>query len=272
MKRCVILRYDEIGLKTKFVRYNFEKILIKNIKHFIPLTDEEVVIKRSRILIYTDDNEALARKVSKVFGLTSASPAFELTPDIELIKETALKLYKKGSFRISTQRADKDFPLKSQELNSVVGSYIVEKTNAKVDLEHYDTNIGIELFNNKAYMFNDIFRGFGGLPSGSQGQALCILDSEDSILAGLMIMNRGCNLLCIGSRKYFDKLKEINNSGPIGFKEELNDREKFFAVVMGKKLADYKSFPNDKAKFKVPVFYPLVGVETSDIKKKYNLV
>ena len=70
-----------------------------------------------------------------------------------------------------------------------MGAYIVEKTNALVDLEDYDTNIGIELFDKKAYIFSKTFAGYGGLPSGCQGRVLLVLEDENSILAGLMMMN-----------------------------------------------------------------------------------
>ena len=210
----IIIRYSEIGTKGKN-RKLFEKQLQKNIKHCLKKNSiefEKVIRFRGRLLIYTDSE---CPQLSKVFGIASFSYSKEYEQDIELIKKEAIKFYKEGTFRITCQRIDKVFGT-SNELAQEIGAYIFENANAPVDLHNPDTNIHIEFFNHRAYIYTEKIPGLRGLPVGTDSRVVLLLQNKDSVKAGLLMMKRGCALDVL-------KEKDIDYS-------ELNDYEYGFTI------------------------------------------
>jgi len=59
-------------------------------------------------------------------------------------------------------------------------------------------NFGIEVIGDAAYIFTETQPGFGGLPVGIEGLAGLYLDGEAAVLAGLLMMKRGCGLVAAG--------------------------------------------------------------------------
>ena len=53
----------------------------------------------------------------------------------------------------------------------------------------------IEIRNENAYFFTEKINGTGGLPSGTQGKILAIIDVPKSILAAWSLMRRGCSII-----------------------------------------------------------------------------
>lgn len=265
---CVIVRYDEIGIKSRIIRHRFENQLVTNIKKCIG-TDFKIKKFGPRFIIFNSDLN-IAKKVSKIFGVNSTSIAVEIKQDIESIKKTALSYYKKGSFRITTQRVNKKFKLTSMELNMLVGAYIVKKKNAKVDLKNYDINIHIELFNKKAYIFDKVIKGFGGLPVGSQAKVLSVLDNKISVLATLLIMNRGCVPVITGSKKYFNELKKLVCGVDLEYRKKF-DTHNCLAIISSKTIKDIKTFKQDKEKYDLPIFYPMLTLNKKEITKRYSV-
>jgi thiamine biosynthesis protein ThiI len=204
MFNCYVVRYNEIALKGDN-RDFFERKLAENIRMCLKrnwLKFEKIRNPRGRVLIHTREN---CEVLKYVFGISSFSKAVETEQDLELIKKTVLHLYSKGSFKISAQRSDKRFPLPSQKVNEELGKFLVDKTGAKVDLETPDVDIGVELFDGKAYIFTERIEGLSGLPIGSAGKVAVLLEDERSIVAGFLMLKRGCSIA-------FVKKKEIDVS------------------------------------------------------------
>ncbi len=204
MFNCYVIRYNEIALKGDN-RSFFERKLVSNIRvclkrNWLPF--DKVTSPRGRVVVYTRED---CNVLKYVFGISSFSKAVETKQDLERIKEIALQLYTQGSFKISAQRMDKQFSLSSQQINEEVGEYLVEKTGAKVDLETPNVDIGVEVFEGKAYVFTERIEGLGGLPIGSAGKVAVLLEDERSIVAAYLMLKRGCSIA-------FVKKKEINVS------------------------------------------------------------
>lgn len=268
-RKCVIVRYDEIGLKSKPVKKRFENILISNIKKKINAS-VKIKKKRMRILLYTNESEKVSELVSKVFGVNSASPCIELEQDLNIMKREAVKLYTSGSFRISCQRVSKEFPLTSQEVCEKVGAHVVKETKASVNLEDYDINIQIELFNNKAYLFTKCFKGYGGLPVGASSEVLSIVNNELGVLSTLLIMNRGCKPLITGDKKFYEKLNKFTPHLNLKYYENYEKvMKKCSGVIIGRRLNEFKQFEKDKNEFNKAVFYPLIGLNPDVVERKY---
>ena len=145
------------------------------------------------MLIYTEQD---CPQLKNVFGIHSYSMIKSFPLDMEVIKKEALKLYKKGTFKIECKRAEK-LLLPSPEIEREMGEYIVKNKNAKVKLKEPDITIYIEISNKQAHLYNKKNKGLGGLPVGIQGTVGLLLQDKSSIEAGLKLMKRGCAILLI---------------------------------------------------------------------------
>lgn len=197
----IVCHYNEIALKGKNRTY-FEKILVENIGRKIeneisPQAVEYIKRISGRIIIKPRENITKEKFfiLKDVFGITNFSFAQECSQDIQEIKETCWEILKEKSFetfRITASRSEKNFFLKSDEINREVGGFIVEKNKKKVRLKNPDTECFIELVNEKAFIHADKHKGAGGLPVNSSGKALVLLSGGiDSPVAAYFALKRG---------------------------------------------------------------------------------
>jgi thiamine biosynthesis protein ThiI len=260
---CAIARFDEIGIKASHTRSEFILLLAKQMKKLMP--DAKIKASPYRIVIFSPNPKKSAIIASKVFGISSASPAIMAETGIELIKKIAYSFYKKGkTFRISCQRSDKDYCLNSQEVCRIVGEYIFNK-GGKVDLTKYDLNISIDFFGKKAFIFSQKIAGFGGLPVSSQGKILCLMNNKRDYLACLMMMNRGCLPIVAGKKNLYNKLVKNFPYLKIPYFKKAEYKE-FLGVVSGNALQDLLKLKD----FECPVFYPLAFIDESFVREKFK--
>ena len=81
----IIARYGEIGLKSPKIRSRFEKKLVKNIRATFEC---EVIRNQGRIYIKPEDFNEAIKKLNRVFGIVSYSPATSTKATYEDIDET----------------------------------------------------------------------------------------------------------------------------------------------------------------------------------------
>ncbi len=251
----IIVRYSEIGIKGKN-RIYFERKLINNIKDCLnknKIKFDNIRRYSGRILISTNE-KCLCLK--NVFGISSFSPAIKVNLDINNIEENALNLYTKGSFRISAKRLNKRFNLTSEELNKEIGEFIIKNKKAKVNLLRPDCNIAVEIMD-YAYLFNERYNGFCGLPVSSEGLVTLILDSKNSLLAGIFMMKRGCNLEIIKEKEInFNILEKYCYGSRINIVDKPSNESKFIVKVSSLEYAKSKLY-------NLPVLNPLIANEKS---------
>lgn len=204
MEKVILVRYGEISLKGLNRSY-FMNQLYRNIKTSLAAyrgVHIEQIQGRYLIKCLEEDMEQVMQSLTRVFGIVSISPAFQLENDLDKIKEVALKLImddvKIKTFKVETKRGNKNFPLKSPEVSREVGAHILIHTDhLRVDVHHPDTRIYVEI-RGKAYVYNEIISGAGGLPVGSNGKAtLLISGGIDSPVAGYMVAKRGVKLIAV---------------------------------------------------------------------------
>jgi len=209
----IICHYAEIGLKKGKRRF-FEEKLVENIKSALkPVFFKQVKRISGRIIIEFESDIPLSQwdKISvllkNAFGISHFSLAQSCQPRIEEIKKKGLEILKEKefkTFKIKTQRSNKNFPLTSPEINEQIGESILNNLKKKVDLKNPDLTLFIEIVDNYAFLYLEKIKGLGGLPIGSSGKALCLLSGGiDSPLAAYMAMKRGIKLELI--HLYFDK-------------------------------------------------------------------
>lgn len=255
-----LVRYGEIFLKGKN-RSMFEKKLVSNIKDCLKknkISFNKILHISNRVLVYSNVDCSC---IKYVFGITSISKAYEINQEINAMNETALKLYKKGSFRISAQRLEKKFKHTSNQINKIVGAFIVKNKKAKVSLENPGTNIGIELFNNNAYIFNEKINCLGGLPVGVEGKVALILEDKNSLIAGILMLKRGCSIVLVEKKKIDCSLLKKFCYG-FDLKSATAIPKDAKAIVVNDTLDGIK-----KRNFAKTVFRPLIGYKKEELEK-----
>jgi thiamine biosynthesis protein ThiI len=204
----LLLRYGEIALKGQNRAYFYRK-LRRNVRQCLKANsiDGEVWQEGQRLYLQTGQPEAAVEAVRRVFGLVSLSPvevvvAENRHPSLEAIGRTAVDVARQAglgpgrTFRISARRADKSFPLVSPEVERRVGAAVVAATQAPVDLEAPEVEIGIEIQPGRALVFGETIPGPGGLPLSTQGRVVALLSNGiDSPVAAWLMMKRGCGVI-----------------------------------------------------------------------------
>ncbi|MCT4604502.1 MAG: tRNA 4-thiouridine(8) synthase ThiI [Marinisporobacter sp.] len=212
MKRILIVRYGEIALKGLNKSYFVNK-LVKHIQ--ANLKDlGDLKVWQSGGLVYVDmdgyEEEEVIEKVTKVFGIVSVSPAYEMEKDIETIYEVALNHMKEiieeeniNTFKVETRRGDKSFPMKSPEISRMVGGYVFNHIEElKVDVHHPDKILHVDV-RERAYVYSKKIAGHGGLPLGTNGTAMVLLSGGiDSPVAAWMMAKRGMNIEAVHYHSY----------------------------------------------------------------------
>ncbi|NJE76985.1 tRNA uracil 4-sulfurtransferase ThiI [Thermococcus sp. ES12] len=223
----VIVRYGEIGTKSRQTRRWFENILMNNIREALVsegIEFKKVEAKHGRVLVKTNRAKEAVEVLRRVFGIVSLSPAMEIEAEMGKINRTALKLFRrkkrelgleKPKFRVTARRITKEFPLKSPEVQARVGEYILENEESEVNLHHYDIEVGVELMEGKAYVFVDKVKAWGGLPIGTQGKVVALLSGGiDSPVAAFLMMKRGVEVIPVHiymGEKTLEKVRRIWN-------------------------------------------------------------
>jgi thiamine biosynthesis protein ThiI len=201
MRRLVLVKYaPEIFLKG-LNRNKFEKKLKDNIKRVLEGTDYEFVVDQGRWFIYSEELEEIIDKVRKVFGISEVCIVTEVEATMEAINNQAveaLKESKASTFKVETNRANKNFALNSMEVSRAVGAYILENVpNVKVQINKPEYTVNVEI-REKAYVFTKKIKAVGGLPYGMNGSTMLMLSGGiDSPVAGYMMARRGVELHCV---------------------------------------------------------------------------
>ncbi len=199
MRNIILIRYSEIHLKGGN-RGFFEKALLKNLRNAVKEFGAKVNKTGSRYVVseYKPENEEqLCTNIKRVFGVHSYSRAVEFNNNLNDIEEyfKDYKIYTK-SFRVTTKRADKSFPLNSQELAIKIGGMIFKNNTAEVNLHNPETEIIIDIRENgKTYISDNKTKAYGGMPVGVSGKGMLMLSGGiDSPVAGFKMASRGMKI------------------------------------------------------------------------------
>ena len=217
-KNIYIVRCGEVALKGMNKPY-FEKKLADRVRNSLAdlglassraAKNEEgqkkgVEVKRHQGLIYIRSpkdipEDEIIRRVSKVFGVASVSPAVEAESDLDKIGEEAVKfmkglIEKKGikTFKVYAKRADKNFPVESPDIARIIGAKVLIGCKVlKVDVHDPDCKLFVDLREDETYIYDQKIDGMGGLPLGTNGKGLVLFSGGiDSPVAAWMMAKRG---------------------------------------------------------------------------------
>jgi thiamine biosynthesis protein ThiI len=220
MKKLVLVKYaSEIFLKG-LNKNKFEKKLKQNMKNVLNGIEYEFITDQGRWFIYSDNLEELVSRLKKVFGIAELCIVTEIETDMENIYLEALRELKESgakTFKVETNRANKNFPINSMEVSKMVGAYVLDNSEGfSVDVKAPECRINVEIRNN-TYIYLKRIKGIGGMPYGTNGKTLLMLSGGiDSPVAGYMMARRGVELSCVyyhshpyTSERAKEKVKEL---------------------------------------------------------------
>ena len=203
MDRIILIKYGELTTKGDNRNLFISKIY-EQMKELLVNYDVKIIKNRVRMFIEVNDNdiEVVSEIVKNIFGIHSIVIAYKVKTDIEEIENSVLKVVQKeefNTFKVETDRADKNFPIKSMDFSRQMGALILKNMkNKKVDVHNPDYLLKIEIREDYTYIYAKEIKALGGYPVGIAGKGLLMLSGGiDSPVAGYMAMKRGIKLECI---------------------------------------------------------------------------
>ena len=200
MKKVILIKYGELTTK-KDNRKFFIKTLKNNI--FDKLSDYDIVVTddyyRMFIEVNEDDIDSIIDKLKCIFGIHEIAVCYkDENVNEEEIKKVSLMVMKEEdfcTFKVETKRSDKSFPIKSMDMNNIIGSLILKNIECKVDVHNPEIILNIEIRREGFYVYTKGIKCLGGYPVGTLGRGLLMLSGGiDSPVAGYMTIKRGVEL------------------------------------------------------------------------------
>ena len=199
----IMVRFGELSTKGKN-KNDFIKMLAKNIAGALSDFDNLEIIKQfDHIYIKLNDNDPIRviEVLQDVSGIQGLSLVLKTEDDIENLKKVCLELVKQEegkTFKVHTKRANKKYPIISDQVNREIATVILKNTNLKVDVHNPDIVVSIEIREEGAYVFTHTYKGAGGYPLGVGGKIMHMLSGGiDSPVAAYLLMKRGIKIECI---------------------------------------------------------------------------
>ena len=205
MQQAWILRYGELGLKSRIVRRQFQSGLANNMENLAVQYGISLTPSRIRSLeVVTSDSSAseVENLLSHILGVVAIDPANFISDDIdpEIVAKLILEKDKlRGQMRtfgVRTKRLGPKGEFKSQEYSAQIGHHmVVNDPSLSVNLREPDFWIRLVLEPDRVWLLGQRIQGAGGLPPGVQGDVLCRVTNEETMLASFLVMRRGSRLI-----------------------------------------------------------------------------
>lgn len=198
----ILAHYSEVALKGKNRPWFIGRLVRHLHMALAGLSVKEIRTPMGRIEIVLG-REATAGEIrdrmSRVFGIANYSVATRVPLDFDGMAEAIVSRLPPresvGSFRVYVRRADQHFGTPSPDLARDLGSRVWHARGWKVDLDHADLVITVEVVPGRAYLYMQKEPGPGGLPTGTAGRVTALLSGGiDSPVAAWRMMKRGCHV------------------------------------------------------------------------------
>lgn len=201
-----LIKYAEIGTKGKN-RYLFEDALIKQMKNALKKVEGSFDFSKESGRIYVKalsdyDYDEVIEALKRVFGIAWICPMLQIEEhDYEKLKEIVTdyvdQVYpdKNFTFKVDSRRADKNYPVTSEQMNRDFGEIILNAfPETKVNVHKPDVLLRVEI-RKLVNIYSLMIPGPGGMPVGTNGKAMLLLSGGiDSPVAAYMIAKRGVKI------------------------------------------------------------------------------
>ena len=237
---CVLLKFGELALKGRN-QWRFVAGLVENTESALSELGALELRRRQGVLAVVADGGGpdLLERARDVIGVSLLHPALIVDRDPELALAAALELLEgrsAQSFAVRARRRDKRFPLRSQELAARIGRGIQERLGLRVDLDHPDVEVHLEVDNSEIFVYTDRIRGRGGLPVGLSGRALVLLSGGiDSPVAAYRAMKRGlrCDFVHFSGAPHTGPESTYKAYAQVGRLDRFQGRSRLYVVRFG---------------------------------------
>ena len=218
-----ILRFGELGLKSKSVRGSFQRLLRKNMFELAKnngITLFHEVIRNQDHVSSPNSVEDVERILSSILGVVAIDRVEKLDCGI-LPEEVANAVLvnspnfgKKRTFGVRVKRIAKTGNITSKQYELGIGSEMIRlDSSLSVNLSNPDEWIKLVVEQNHILQIKNRIETCSGLPPGAQGDVLIQINSERKMLEGFLIMRRGVRLIpVLDSKKEFIDL--LSNFDP----------------------------------------------------------
>ena len=205
MEQAWILRYGELGLKSKVVRRQFQRALKVNMERLAFNSGISIFkdrIKTMDVMRSDSSAEETENLLCHILGVVAIDPAKVSSDTID--PETGAKAIlandpKTGiprTFGVRTRRGGPRGKYSSQQYSGELGSALGKLDESlSVNLTNPDMWIRVVMEPEKVWLLGDRITAPGGLPPGVQGDVLCKINDERSLLSAFLIMRRGSRLI-----------------------------------------------------------------------------
>ena len=209
LKSHAIVKTHELALKGKN-RPWFMRKLTDNLRIATRGSGVERIWKGQLMVGLTLSDEEcwpeVKSRLKEVFGVAKFYKAYELPQDLDGLKARIPEFLEGrtfSSFRITTNRADKRFPMNSEEVNRDLGAFVKDLTGAQVNLKYPELSIYVDIQTSGFLVYFDEVKAHGGLPVGVSGKVAVMLSGGiDSPVAAWQMMKRGCQVMFVHFHSY----------------------------------------------------------------------
>lgn len=195
-----MIRYGELSLKGKN-RRTFIRRLCKNIDSVLSeYTKIKIKADNDRAYVHLNghDGDEVMEHLKLIFGIKSFSPIVQVSQDYDEILAAAKQLVESEydgtqTFKVDANRADKNFPMTSPEVNRELGADIIRAfPDIKAEMREPDIRVSVDIRREGVNISTQRIEGLGGFPVGTGGKAMLMLSGGiDSPVAGYLTMKKG---------------------------------------------------------------------------------
>lgn len=206
----IVVHYHELWLKGQNRNFFLGKFLLALRRTLAQFPVEKIRQPGDRVVIYLTENapvESVVAALQRCMGVANLAVARIIgrgsEDDVDVICRTAwaeVESLAFSSFAVRAQRSDKSFPMRSTDLESHVGGYLLDRLRAagrevRVKLNDPELTCRIEITPGPVLVYARKIPGPGGLPANTTGRMLCLLSGGyDSAVAAYKMMRRGAHL------------------------------------------------------------------------------
>lgn len=200
MNKLIMIKYGELSTKKDNIN-SFLKQLKNNVEFALKNYDVNIEFDKGRMFVETKDIDKVVERLQYVAGIHEYNIVYKMNynEDIDVLGKNVLDKVKEfdfNSFRVTTKRSNKKYPLESMEVSRIIGAIILKNTkNKKVDVHNPELTVNVEIRMNAIYYYFNSEEGLGGYPVTTAGKGLLMLSGGiDSPVAGYMAIKRGVKI------------------------------------------------------------------------------
>tara|TARA_B100000459_G_scaffold147123_1_gene115398 strand:+ start:3641 stop:4570 length:930 start_codon:yes stop_codon:yes gene_type:complete len=206
-----ILRFGELGLKSKVVRRSFQRSLRRNLVKLAENSSVPLVRDRLRdfdVIYSTAPTDVVEDLICHGLGIVAIDRMVQLSKDSdpkrisELLLNRHERVGQERTFGVRVKRLGKKGEWDSQSYARALGAALIEKDpSLSVDLSNPDWWVKIILEPSAVSSIERRIQGPGGLPTGVQGDVLAQLQTKEDALSSFLIMRRGSRIIPVMDSK-----------------------------------------------------------------------